>query len=227
MQFLTEIFDFFLPRFCASCGIKLNGLTEVLCINCERKILPAADKRIQTEYDRKFMKEKLINDFTSLYIFEKDKELQNIIHHIKYGNKFRAGIYLGKKLGEHLTKHVNDWEIDRILPVPLHHLKKAERGYNQSYYIAKGIGKITAIKIAKGILKRTRYTQSQTTMNLKERQLNIANAFKVRKKSKVKGKNLLIVDDVITTGSTVNECARALIEAGAKSVYAASVAIAD
>ena len=128
---------------------------------------------------------------------------------------------MGNKLGEHLGDTFSD--IDLIVPVPLHHLKKAERGYNQSYYIARGISKSTNIKIEENILKRIRFTQSQTKMNLEERRLNIENAFKVRKILR----NILIVDDVITTGATVNECGKVLKKAGANEVYAASVAIAD
>ena len=225
MKLLTEIFDFFMPRLCASCGDKLDEKTAVVCGACENKIRPAQEERIISEFDRKFKSGKYISGFASLYVFEKDKELQNIIHSLKYGKNFRAGIYLGNKLGEHLGDTFSD--IDLIVPVPLHHLKKAERGYNQSYYIARGISKSTNIKIEENILKRIRFTQSQTKMNLEERRLNIENAFKVRKISRILGRNILIVDDVITTGATVNECGKVLKKAGANEVYAASVAIAD
>ena len=114
-----------------------------------------------------------------------------------------------------------------VIPIPLHHLKKAERGFNQSYYIAKGISSQTSIAVKSNIIKRMRFTQSQTTMTLKEREENVEGAFKVRKTENVKGKSVLLVDDVMTTGATINECGKVLLEAGANKVYAVSVALAD
>lgn len=224
MKFLAEIYDFFIPRFCASCGTKLKEYDEVLCFNCEKQLLPAGEERIQREYSRKFEDEKIIDDFFPLYVFEKEKELQDIIHGLKYKKKFKSGLFLGRKLAGYLQDRFP--EIDLIVPVPLHHLKKAERGYNQSFYIARGAGRISKIKVA-GILKRTRFTQSQTKMNLTERRNNMAGAFKLKRRYKVTGKNILLLDDVITTGATVSECGRVLKEAGANKIYAASVAIAD
>ena len=110
---------------------------------------------------------------------------------------------------------------------PLHHLKKAERGYNQSEFIVQGLSSKLKITFTTKVVKRTRYTESQTTFNQTEREKNISNAFKVRRKKKIVGKNILVVDDVITTGSTIKECGKALLKSGVKSVYACSVAIAD
>ena len=107
------------------------------------------------------------------------------------------------------------------------HLKKAERGYNQSEFNVKGMSSKLRIPYTTRALKRVRYTESQTAFNLEQREKNISNAFKVKNKNKIIGKNILIVDDVITTGSTIGECGKALLESGSKSVYACSVAIAD
>jgi len=113
------------------------------------------------------------------------------------------------------------------MPVPLHSLKKAERGYNQSLYITKGLSIESRIPFSNRTLKRIRFTFSQTTMTLKERQENVREAFKIAHSGKIKGKNILLIDDVITTGATVSECGKALLNAGAGKVYAASAAIAD
>lgn len=114
-----------------------------------------------------------------------------------------------------------------IVPVPIHHLKKAERGYNQSDFIAKGLSKSLGIPYSTKLIKRTRYTESQTGLLINERAENVAEAFKVRNSKKIAGKNFLLVDDVITTGATTLECGRALVNAGANSVYACSVGIAE
>ncbi len=224
---ITSFFDFFLPRFCPSCNIKLLADEIVICPACLSKIKFAEDERIKSEFSRKFSSNGIISDFISLYVFEKDKELQHIIHSIKYSNKFLTGKFLGFVLSSHLKHKISEWKIDFIIPVPLHHLKKAERGYNQSFYIAKGLGKGLNIPVAEGFIKRKKFTESQTTMNLKERQENIEGAFKVKRNLNLKGKNILLVDDVITTGSTIGECGKVLLNAGTNKVYAISVAIAD
>jgi ComF family protein len=223
----TSLFDFFLPRFCPSCNKKLLGNEIVVCPDCLSKIKIAEEERIESEYSRKFASNGAISGFTSLYVFEKDKELQHIIHSLKYSNKFLTGKFLGYVLSSHLKYKISEWKIDFIIPIPLHHLKKAERGYNQSFYIAKGLGKGLNIPVKEGFIKRKRFTESQTTMTLNERQKNIEGAFKGKRNLNLEGKNILLVDDVITTGSTVLECGKVLLQAGANKVYAISVAIAD
>ncbi len=227
MQYLTEIFDFFLPRFCFSCKRKLSSNEHVVCPECLDKIKLADSDRLNIEFNRKFLGKKIISGFTSLYVFEKDKELQHIIHSLKYNQRFLVGKFLGKMLGNSIKSTLKEWSINTIVPVPLHHLKKAERGYNQSFYIAKGISEATKLPINNSIIKRKKFTKSQTTMNLIERQDNINGAFKIKNGEKLSGKNVLLVDDVITTGATTSECGKVLLNNGANKVYAASVAIAD
>ncbi len=224
---INQFFDFFLPRHCTGCGKKLAYNENLVCPSCLNSILKVETKLIETEYNRKFKNDRLIEDFSALYIFEKDKTLQDVIHSIKYNKKFLAGVFLGKLLADSLEDKINSWKIDLIIPVPLHHLKKAERGYNQSEYIAKGISKRLGIRMQNNVIRRVRYTQSQTTMPLKERKQNIARAFKVKHKKAITGKNILLVDDIITTGATVKECGKILKDNGAKLVYACSTAIAE
>jgi len=227
LNLFAEIFDFFLPRICPACNTKLSVDEKVVCYSCLSKIKIATEETLKFEYDRKFKGQNIISGFTSLYIFEKDKELQQIIHSLKYNQKFLAGKFLGEKLGETNSYKISSWDIDCIVPIPLHHLKKTERGYNQSFYIAKGLSKSLNIQISKYFLKRKKFTQSQTTMDLIEREENMKEAFVAKKTSKLKGLNILLVDDVITTGSTIKECGKTLLNANADKVYAASIAITD
>ena len=226
-NYLTELLDFILPRFCPACRNKLATAENTVCNTCLAKIKLVDPEFMKSEYQRKYESKRIISGFVSHYIFEKDKELQDIIHALKYDKKFHIGIFLGKSLGEHFKSQFQSWNITMIIPIPLHHLKKAERGFNQSYYIAKGISSQTSIAIKANVIKRMRFTQSQTTMTLKEREENVEGAFKVRKTENVKGKKVLLVDDVMTTGATINECGKALLQAGATCIYAATVALAD
>ena len=219
--------DFFLPRICPSCNNRLDTSERFICNNCIGSLKYTGSKRIESEFERKFKDEKLISGFLPLFVFEKDKELQQIIHSIKYNENFRLGIHLGKLIGEELKDHIEKWDADYFIPVPLHHLKKADRGYNQSYYLSKGISTITGIPVNRKTVKRKRYTVSQTSLNLSERKSNMENAFSIRKNSNISGKKIVLVDDVITTGATISECARILKDNGADKIYALSAAVAD
>jgi ComF family protein len=225
--FANSFFDFILPRFCCSCKTKLSADQDTICSNCLSKIQRSTSTRLKREFDRKFSDKKIISEFYSPFVFEKDKELQQAIHGLKYENKFPVGIFLGKVLASEIKINYTNWQLDLIIPIPLHHLKKAERGYNQAYYIAKGVGNTLKVKVSDRVVKRIKYTESQTTMNLNEREENISGAFKIKNQKTVSGKNILLLDDVITTGATISECGNILLEAGANKIYAASIAIAD
>lgn len=224
---LNTLFDFILPRHCVSCQARLELNENSLCNNCFNKIQFSTELRLQHEFERKFLSAGIVSDFYAPFIFENDKELQHAIHALKYNNRFRVGIYLGKVLSEKIREAKPEWQFELIIPVPLHRLKKAQRGYNQSYFIAKGIGRNLGIDFSDRILKRIKYTESQTSMTLVERAENIFGAFKVNNAKAIKDKSILIVDDVITTGATISECGRALINSGVNKIYAASIAVAD
>jgi ComF family protein len=224
---INNLFDFFLPRICPACQNKMKQDEECICSECFSKIQFATEERLISEYRRKFEGKNIISGFVSLFVFEKDKELQHVIHSVKYQKRFHNGIFLGRVMGIDLADKLKEWEINLVVPIPLHSLKKAERGYNQAYYISKGLERLTKIPLSGNAVKRVRYTQSQTTMNISERSDNMANAFKIKKRNAIAGKNILLIDDVITTGATTSECGRVLLAAGANKVYAASVAIAD
>lgn len=223
----TSAIDFFLPRFCPSCKAKLSEEENTVCNICLSKIQRANRERLQQEYERKFGSEKIISGFASLFVFEKDKELQHVIHALKYSGKFSLGKFLGKLIARELGGKIAEWDIDFIVPVPLHHLKRAERGYNQSDFIARGMKPVLKIPVKSNLIKRNRFTETQTTLSLDERKENVKDAFSLKRKSKIAGKNILLIDDVITTGATTAECGRLLMQSGAAKVYAASVAIAD
>lgn len=227
MEKLNQLFDFFIPRFCNSCNSKLKYNENYLCNKCLRSIKIASADRLKAEFERKFEKDKIVSDFTSAYIFEKDKSLQHLIHSLKYEENFKVGIYLGRIVAELCGNIINKWKADYLVPVPLHHLKKADRGYNQSYFIARGISSVHKIKISNNVLKRNKYTTTQTELTLIERKDNIRDAFEIKNKNLVNNKIFILVDDVITTGATITECGQILLLNGASKVYALSVAIAD
>jgi len=227
MRGINGFFDFFIPRYCPSCKNKLKPEENCICDECLSSIKRVDSSRLNIEYQRKFASTEIISGFTSLFVFEKDKELQLLIHSIKYNKRFLNANYLGKLIGENLRQEIINWNINIIVPVPLHSLRKVDRGFNQSKYIAIGMGKELGINVKSKFLKRTRYTETQTNLTMKEREENISNAFQAKQERLIEGKTFLLVDDVITTGATIRECGRVLLEEGAVRVYACSAAIAE
>jgi len=177
--------------------------------------------------EEKFLADSSVDRIDSVFLFEQDHRVRAAIHLLKYSGAERIaemfGIFIAKKI-------VNDEKFsmsDIIIPVPLHPARRRERGYNQSELIANSTSRGLGIPIECRLLERTRQTQTQTLFDAEGRKKNIADAFSVKESfvGAAKGKNILLIDDVITTGSTVKECARVLKENGAAEVYAASAAI--
>ncbi len=219
---LNGLIDFIVPSSCLYCCNNISG-SLFLCPEC-RKLLEYADPEyIRTHYPSP---SQYIDSLLTLYKFDKDKPIQAILHEIKYGNKFKLALLLGQEFAEKFTETISLLKIDGIVPVPLFHSKLAERGYNQSYYLAKGISRKSGIKVKDSLMKRTRFTGTQTMLSRGERIQNVAGAFKSIRKSKIESNIFLLVDDVLTTGSTIGECAKVLKDNGASKVIAGTIAIA-
>ncbi|GAB4375543.1 MAG: hypothetical protein Kow0042_21070 [Calditrichia bacterium] len=125
-----------------------------------------------------------------------------------------AGILAASCLSHFTTNE----PLDLIIPVPLHPVREKERGYNQSYHIARGLFSQSGLPIHQNLLRRIRHTRSQTELNREERRNNVDQAFQVVHDPEIKGKTIALIDDVVTTGATLNECARVLKLAGARRV---------
>lgn len=226
-NFLVELSDFFIPQFCEACERKLAANEKILCSDCKKHLTHTDKNLLQIEYERKFKNDASIDEFYSAFIFKVDTPIQKLLHKLKYKNKFRIGNFFGEELVGRFRNEIEKFSPDFIIPIPLHKLKKAMRGYNQSRYIAIGIGRQLGIKVNEKVLIRKKFTQTQTHLNAEERKLNIENAFVIRKASKIKGKKIIIIDDVITTGATTREAAKVLKENGAEKIMALSVAIPE
>jgi ComF family protein len=225
--YLRSFFDVILPRKCSGCEQVLELDETSICKQCIQAFKSIDEVMIKQEFKKNFHHSGIVSNLSSLYVFEKESILQQVIHNIKYNKHFNSAITLGKMFAEKHRDLLEQWAIDLIIPIPLHHLKKAERGFNQSDFFAKGIAKESQIKLSTDAVKRIRYTESQTGFHKVERAENMANAFKVKKEKLIEGKNILLVDDVITTGATIRECGKALINSGANQVFACSIAVTD
>jgi ComF family protein len=210
---LTHIFY---PRLCEGCNKPLLQKEEVLCLSCSLQLPKTTYHNIaDNETFTRFAGRVSIQHATSLAYFTNDGLLQHLLHGLKYNGKKDNGIYLGKQLGHELMH--TDWilAIDLIVPVPLHKKKEAQRGYNQSTLIANGIAEVVN-KPALAAIARRRHTETQTHKTREQRVLNMQDAFEITIRNAVEGKHVLLVDDVLTTGATLESCANVLIAANAR-----------
>lgn len=231
LKFIVDSFlDFIFVYECEICHRHLDDKKMIICKDCFWKIDRTNPIDLERIFTARFGNQNFfISKAFSGFYFKEESIIQTLIHELKYQNKRSLGIFLGEVIG-HLIKDALDFSTADILaPVPLHKIRLRERGYNQSQLIAKGVGRVIEIKVIEDLLVRARNTETQTKLNFEERKENVKDAFFVNGKYKnlVLGKRIIIVDDVITTGSTVNECAKALVQAGASEVLALSVAIAS
>ena len=199
------------PKNCLSCSNSLVNNELFICTNCYFYI-PKGELAINqdTETGKLFEKNKCFHGSSHLLNFDKNGKTQHILHELKYNSNIRLGEYLGSLIASEFEILLKD--IDYILPVPLHPKKEHQRGYNQSLVISNGINSVLGIPVSKNNLIRIKYTETQTKKNKSERIKNMNNAFDLRDINEFKGKTLLLLDDVITTGSTLNECIRVLSE---------------
>lgn len=227
---LLPFSDFIYPSLCFVCEKHLRDGERRVCRECwsSFRAFNVGDP-IWHELKNRFGQDGVVNDFLSCFYFEKDGRLQDVVHFLKYRGIHSMGVMLGREIGTRILQNKEFSTVDFLVPVPLHRLKERERGYNQSEMLCKGIREVTGIPMDTGLIRRMRYTKSQTQLNLEERRENVEGAFVVplKRSSHVKGMTIILVDDVITTGATVIACARAFVNAGVKTVYAVSAAVAE
>ena len=210
IDLLTSLIDWVYPPQCRVCGNQAEK-TPFLCERCfqQLQIFDRAPDSADYHTDRP------AEHVKAFYLF--DESLQKLIHEIKY----QDASYIASFFGEEMGRYYQDTEISRcevLVPVPLYSVRKRERTYNQSACLAHGIAKVWNIPVEKHLVKRCRNTGTQTKLNKEERQLNIQQAFKVKRVDAIPG-SVCIVDDVFTTGATTMELARTLKKAGVKTIH--------
>jgi ComF family protein len=223
--------DFIAPKYCLVCNnaIERGDPSTYLCDECYHNMpfAPSSEEIMDRMFEIWNADEIAISRICSLFSV-KDENYMNLIHNLKYYSLKNIGIELGKLLGNRLLQD-NMNEYDGIIPVPIHNTKERERGYNQSFFIAKGVSEILQIAPNNNLVRRKIYTQTQTTLNVAQRKSNVEDIFEINNKnnsSLIKNTSFLLIDDVFTTGSTLNSLATTLLNAGARKIDCATLGVA-
>lgn len=164
----------------------------------------------------------VVDGFRAVYNYS--NEFQKIILEMKYFRKKSIAERLGYAMSSIVVSDVEYKEADYLVPVPLHKLKFRERGYNQSKLLAESIAKVTGISVNVHLLKRVVYTKAQAKLNASQRMKNVSGAFQLAESNGLVGSVIILVDDVLTTGSTLFECAKLLKTAGAAKILTLTAA---
>jgi len=211
---IAKILDLIYPRLCFACNEQNVPKSQSLCLSCEYKITPTGyHLMLQNPVAEHFFGRVKIARATTAFSFVKGGLLQELVHSLKYENKPEIGQELGRIYGAMLREDAYWTNIDYIVPVPLHPKKKHLRGYNQAAMWGIGLSEALAVPLNEELLIRTDYTESQTKKTRTERFQNVQDVFAVPNPALLKDKKLLIVDDVLTTGATLEACALKLLEA--------------
>jgi competence protein ComFC len=215
-----SLLDFVYPPVCWGCHLSLASDEAVLCHRCVKTLPHLQQPALPSNRLSWLQLERIFFDGT-LAVYQYSAIVQELVHQFKYnGMTFLASLF-GKAIASRLLQ--NSEEIEALVPVPLHRSRLRERGYNQSLLLAQQIAKAIGAPVIEGRLVRVKNTMSQATLTRQERMSNVTNAFQLKQPEIFKGKSIGLVDDVFTTGSTMNECARLLKEAGATSVTCISI----
>lgn len=225
----TDLLHLFYPNLCRLCRKPLVEGEEHLCLSCLCN-LPYAGKvkGVSVQADQLFSGKFPFGEAFALLEYSKGSTVRQLIHDLKYHDNKSLGYWLGRWAALDLQRAGSRiGQADLLLPVPLHPRKQRERGYNQAFWIACGLQSVWNLPIETQALQRIRYTQTQTLRSSNDsRQANVQGAFAVSQPARLQNKQILLVDDVITTGSTLEACATAVLSVPGTSVSLFSLGIA-
>ncbi len=223
-----DFLSLFLPRLCLACRSHLVRGEEVLCTEC---LLSMAKTDFHVKRDnmleQAFWGRCTVERAAAFSVYNRGSRIRKLIHSLKYEGRKEIGMMLGELYGTTLTETGFMDGIDMIVPVPLSSERQRRRGYNQSELFAQGLSVASHLPVKTGVVRRTGRSESQTRRGRYERWENVDGIFTVCKPSTIYGKHILMADDVITTGSTMESCVNALQRAGASRVSVVAMAAAQ
>jgi ComF family protein len=203
----------FYPHLCTGCGSDLLEETNLLCLKCIHDLPHTNFAGFEgNPVEKHFWGRLPITAAHSEFYFSKEFLIQHLIHQLKYKADTQIGFYLGELMGKTMLQSSRFTSIDALIPLPLYPDKEHKRGYNQAAIICNGISSVMSVPVLNGHVIRKHATETQTRKHRTERWENVKGSFKVVKENILRGKHLLLVDDVITTGATLEACGSVILE---------------
>ncbi len=203
----SSIVQLLYPELCASCGEPISSSDDMICHLCFSKMAFCPYLPGQTHpIEKIFWGRSVVHSATSLFVFSKHGTGQQLLHRLKYKGDKEVGIYLGRMLARRILDHPDIRDVNCLIPVPLFEKKKQKRGYNQTEVVGNGMSELLGIPVHTGYLNRVENSSTQTKKGRLERVENVSNAFSVDLGKHENYPHILLIDDVITTGSTLEAC---------------------
>ncbi len=217
-----DFFSLFFPPLCLSCSKVLVRGESYICSGCQLR-LPRTGFHMLREnpLSQVFWGRIPVEAATALFYYQKGGMVQQLVAQIKYRGQYALGVYLGRLMGRELLRSPHFTDIGMVVPVPLHPDRLKKRGFNQSEAFGLGISQILDIPLKSDALHRVQRTQTQTRKGRFHRWKNVSGVF--RPSPGFKGQNVLLVDDVLTTGSTLEACAQAILQGKGSRVWIATI----
>jgi ComF family protein len=223
----AETLHLFYPHLCTGCGNDILDEKSLLCLKCIND-LPHTnfEQHANNPIEKIFWGRLPITAGHSEFYFSKESLIQHLIHQLKYKNNKVIGFYLGELMGRRMLNTNRFTQIDYLIPLPLYPDKEHKRGYNQATVICNGISRAMNIPVLNNNVCRLRFTETQTRKHRTERWENVEGSFIVKKPETLNGKHVLLVDDVLTTGATLESCGQVIMKAADTKLSIATLAFA-
>ncbi len=211
-SWIDPVFWLYFPKNCPACGRPLRLFGANICGRCSQN-LPETHffEAPNNPIEKIFYGRLPISAGAAAWYFHKNSALQTLLFQLKYKSNKDVGLFIGKQMGALLAASERFASIDALVPVPLHPQALSKRGFNQAALICEGIGQVWHKPVLTGAIARTKHTSTQTKQTRAERWDNMEDAFTIKDPTSINGKHLLIIDDVITTGATIEACGKTLL----------------
>ena len=215
-SFWSRLVDLIAPRACVVCGGRLGIHEFFICGSCNLQLPRTnyADNPYENDMARLFWGQLPVERCAALFFYQGGSGPSQILYELKYKNHPEIGEFFGRMIAEEWNDTGFFEGIDLIVPVPLAKERQRQRGYNQSLHIARGIGSVTRLPIVTNAVSREQFVESQTQKDRWQRNENVEGCFRFNDGSALKGRHVLLVDDVVTTGATICSCGREMLKAG-------------